>query len=98
MISEATKTQDNYQSTFSALQNNTRDTGKASWLRRLRASAMDRFQVLGFPAVTEEEWKYTNVAPLARTGFSPVTSLAALSEADLKDLSYPESWTSTLVF
>lgn len=98
MISEATKTQDNYQSTFSALQDNTRDIGKASWLRRLRASAMDRFQVLGFPAVTEEEWKYTNVAPLARTGFSPVTTLASVGEAELRDLSYPESRTSNLVF
>jgi Fe-S cluster assembly protein SufD len=38
-------------------------------LHRLRASALDRFTTLGFPTTRLEDWKYTNVAPLAKTPF-----------------------------
>lgn len=30
---------------------------------------MERFESLGFPTHSEEEWKYTNVSPIARTEF-----------------------------
>jgi Fe-S cluster assembly protein SufD len=36
------------------------------WLVDLRASAMARFVELGFPSTRLEEWRYTNVAPIAR--------------------------------
>lgn len=42
-----------------------------AWLERLRANAMDRFEELGFPSVKNEEWKYTNVAPIAGIEFEP---------------------------
>ena len=35
---------------------------------------MESFQELGFPSVKDEEWKYTNVAPIARIDFKPATS------------------------
>ncbi|MFN7942077.1 MAG: Fe-S cluster assembly protein SufD [Thermoanaerobaculia bacterium] len=38
-------------------------------LRRLRASAYARFRELGYPSPREEEWRFTNVAPVARTNF-----------------------------
>jgi Fe-S cluster assembly protein SufD len=63
---------------------------------------MDQFQQLGFPSVKEEEWKYTNVAPISRIDFSPmVTSDGALSSlrADqLGEFTYPEARESRLVF
>ncbi|HEX8118292.1 MAG TPA: Fe-S cluster assembly protein SufD [Pyrinomonadaceae bacterium] len=45
--------------------------GEPSWAGRLREGAFGRFEELGFPTTDEEEWKYTNVAPLARKAFMP---------------------------
>ena len=42
-----------------------------AWLRRLRAEAMGRFSDLGFPTTHHEDWKYTNVGPIARATFDP---------------------------
>ena len=41
----------------------TQDPG---WLVALRADAIARFAELGFPSTKLEEWRYTNVAPLAK--------------------------------
>src|SRR3982751_4539862 len=95
MISEATKIQDTYQSAFSELQ--ARDENQPSWLTRLRAAAMDRFEALGFPAVTDEEWKYTNVAAIARTSFA-VGTKTKTANVGLGGAAYPEADNSRLVF
>src|SRR4051812_38292941 len=39
---------------------------EAKWLRDLRTRALDRFAALGFPTTRHEEWKYTDVRPIAR--------------------------------
>jgi Fe-S cluster assembly protein SufD len=39
------------------------------WLRELRERALARFGELGFPTVRQEEWRFTNVAPIADTAF-----------------------------
>jgi len=39
------------------------------WLRDMRRQAIVRFQARGFPTLKDEEWKYTNVAPILRTSF-----------------------------
>jgi Fe-S cluster assembly protein SufD len=38
-------------------------------VRALRRRAMDRFAALGFPTTQQEEWRFTNVAPIARGTF-----------------------------
>ncbi|MCX7018954.1 MAG: Fe-S cluster assembly protein SufD [bacterium] len=38
-------------------------------IRALRRSALERFCALGFPSAKREEWRFTNVAPLANTPF-----------------------------
>src|SRR5215212_11125051 len=45
--------------------------GEPAWVGRLREGAFGRFEELGFPTTDAEEWKYTNVAPLARKAFRP---------------------------
>ncbi len=35
----------------------------------IRRRALDRFLALGFPTTRNEEWRFTNVAPIARTRF-----------------------------
>ena len=39
--------------------------GEPDRLRKLRRDAFELFTVTGFPAVKSEDWKYTNVAPIA---------------------------------
>ncbi len=41
------------------------------WLQDLRERGATRFAQLGFPTVREEEWRFTNVAPIAATEFRP---------------------------
>ena len=70
-----------------------------SWLDRLRSSAMERFIELGFPSVKDEEWKYTNVAPLTGIDFNfaaPAAAPFTLAETEIAGV--PETRESQLVF
>ena len=76
MVTEIASRQNSYQQAFLALQENQQGE-RVAWLQRLRANAMDRFAELGFPSVKDEEWKYTNVAPIAAIDFKPALSQTA---------------------
>ena len=39
------------------------------WLQELRERAFARFAELGFPTTHDEEWRFTNVSPIARSNF-----------------------------
>jgi Fe-S cluster assembly protein SufD len=41
------------------------------WLRELRKRGLTRFAQVGFPTTRLEEWKATNVSPIAKTDFAP---------------------------
>jgi Fe-S cluster assembly protein SufD len=71
----------------------TRRAGEPSWLRDFRETSFARFQAVGFPTVAEEEWKYTNVASIAKRDFAPVVQLngTALTKEGLGDWSYQEA-------
>ncbi|MGC9158994.1 MAG: Fe-S cluster assembly protein SufD [Terracidiphilus sp.] len=58
-----------------------RDPG---WLRSLREDAQARFVKAGFPTTHDEDWRFTNVAPIAQTPFRLAEpGEAAVSERDL---------------
>jgi Fe-S cluster assembly protein SufD len=40
-----------------------------AWLATRRRAAIARFAELGFPTTRDEDWRYTNLAPLAATAF-----------------------------
>lgn len=46
-----------------------RPPGEPGFLRDLRRRAIARFAALGFPTLKQEEWRLTNVAPVARGRF-----------------------------
>jgi Fe-S cluster assembly protein SufD len=46
-----------------------RGASAPAWLRELRERGASRFAALGFPTVRQEEWRFTNVAPIADTPF-----------------------------
>lgn len=53
--------------------------GAPAWLAPLRSAAIGRFAELGFPTRKREDWKYTNVAPIARAlaAAPPITDAPA---------------------
>jgi Fe-S cluster assembly protein SufD len=62
------ETADTYRPAFAAFQKEL--AGEPAWLRRARTEAFDRFECLGFPTTNDEEWRFTNVAPIARTEYA----------------------------
>jgi Fe-S cluster assembly protein SufD len=58
-----------------------RPRGGSRWLQDLRDHAASRFVELGFPTVRDEEWRFTNVAPIASTEFRPAPAARVTAEA-----------------
>jgi Fe-S cluster assembly protein SufD len=48
-----------------------KDWRHPAWLRTLRQGGIARFAELGFPTLRDEDWRFTNVAPIARLPFKP---------------------------
>ena len=42
-----------------------------SFLHDIRKNALDQFSQLEFPTTRNEEWKYTNIAPIIENDFVP---------------------------
>jgi Fe-S cluster assembly protein SufD len=102
MVSQILKEQSAYSESFRALREQS-GAGSPSWMERLRESAFTSFERLGFPTTHQEEWKYTNVAPIAKAKFETAfehgkESLPALDAAGLQAFTYEEARRSQLVF
>ena len=63
------KEQDRYLADFERFKTHGAVT-ESSWASQLRSAAFSRFATLGFPTVRQEEWKYTNVAPITKIPFA----------------------------
>jgi Fe-S cluster assembly protein SufD len=48
------------------------ELSQPAWLLPLRQAGLARFAELGFPTLHDEDWRFTNLAPLARLPFKPV--------------------------
>lgn len=99
MMSHAVKEESLYSAAFCALKE--KGDGKMpSWVERLRESALARFEQLGFPTTDEEDWKYTNVAPITKGRFEPVIERAGsrLDAGAVESFIYSEARRSCLVF
>jgi Fe-S cluster assembly protein SufD len=53
------------------------EANQPSWLFPLRKAGMARFAEQGFPTLQQEDWRFTNVAPIAGLPFRPVLKAAA---------------------
>ncbi|MGB7768437.1 MAG: Fe-S cluster assembly protein SufD [Verrucomicrobiia bacterium] len=71
-----------------------------AWLLPLRKDGMARFVELGFPTIHDEDWRFTNVAPLARLPFKPMLESAddAAAKATLEKSVFAHLPGSRLVF
>ena len=48
------------------------DAHQPAWVFPLRKAGLARFAELGFPTAHDEDWRFTNVAPIAKLPFRPV--------------------------
>ena len=92
MVTELVKTENSYQTAFRKVCDL---SPTVPWLELVRSSAMDRFEQLGFPSVRDEDWKYTNLAALAKERFVPAN--ADISAHQMAQFSYPETEGAHLV-
>jgi Fe-S cluster assembly protein SufD len=69
------------------------------WLKSIREHAITRFSELGFPTPRDEDWRFTNVAPIARSSFHiPLNGIDQVSAADLTPFQFEGQQISELVF
>lgn len=84
-----------YQSRFEAFEKSLNGEAGAEF-HSLRKKAIARFRELGFPTTRHEEWKFTNIAPIARTPFMPAPKRAGVVKES--DLRHPNLTQNRLVF
>ena len=94
MVTELVKSENSYQTAFRTVREL---SPTVAWLELVRSSAMDRFEQLGFPAVTDEEWKYTSLTSLARESFVPAISAGEIAVGDVARFAFPETAAAHLV-
>ncbi len=64
----------------------------------VRKSAISKFSELGFPTPRNEEWKYTNVAPLLEYKFKLPVGAARVPEEALQDFAFDKLNENLVVF
>jgi Fe-S cluster assembly protein SufD len=71
-----------------------------SWLFPLRKAGIASFAEQGFPTLRDEDWRFTNVAPIAQRSFQPMSDSngAHVSVEDLEQFSFSQLPGSRLVF
>lgn len=71
-------------------------SNEPAWLKMLRENAIDQFNANGFPAIKNENWKYTNVAPFLDKEFE-IAATNEVFDQETFDIS-SETANSRLVF
>ena len=77
-----------YLSQFEAFERTLNGESKSP-LHLLRRDAIDKFHSIGFPTTRDEEWRFTSIAPIATTEFTPVLQFApsGVTKANVERLS-----------
>lgn len=70
-----------------------------TWLLPIRKAGMARFGELGLPTLQDEDWRFTNIAAIAKLPFQPAfDGVDALAVDALKDFAFAKQAGSRLVF
>jgi Fe-S cluster assembly protein SufD len=59
--------------------------GQPKWLVPVRKAGIASFAEQGFPTLKDEDWRFTNIAPIAKLNFQPAGP-AAVNGAETKTL------------
>lgn len=75
----------------------TRQAAVAAWMQQLREDAFQRFAEAGFPTTHDEEWRFTNVVPIARAKFVHATSVPLVTDPPAgPEANLAETWLGKL--
>ena len=89
---------DSYLSDFSKIEQSS-PAHRHSWLDGIRKGAWGRFTELGFPSTRLEDWKHTNVSPIAHVPFRLSEHRSnGLTAADLANYTFGSEECCQLVF
>jgi Fe-S cluster assembly protein SufD len=69
-----------------------------AWLNALRKAGISRFAETGFPTTRDEDWRFTNVAPLEKLPMAPVETAPRRDARLLEGLTFTGFQTNKLVF
>ena len=61
-----------------------------SWLQALRKGGIAHFAELGFPTTQHEEWRFTNVSPIAKTAWKLADGSGKATEKDVLTNLFPD--------
>ena len=62
---------------LAAFEPSIRAAAEPAWLAAMRQTAAAHFVALGFPTLEHEDWRFTNVAPIAQLPFKPAAKAPA---------------------
>jgi Fe-S cluster assembly protein SufD len=69
------------------------------WLRAFRDAGAAKFAALNFPTRKDEDWRFTNIAPLVRASFEPVIARPGdVDSASIEPFSIADATWAELVF
>ncbi|HVT88461.1 MAG TPA: Fe-S cluster assembly protein SufD [Tepidisphaeraceae bacterium] len=71
---------------------------KPAWMQDLCRRGLERFKQVGYPSNKLEEWRQTNVAPIAKTNFIAAQPNPDVSERDIRPFSFRDEASVELVF
>ena len=73
---------------------------RPAWIYPLRKAGIARFAELGFPTLQQEDWRFTNVAPIAKLPFKPVLQVSrdGLTPEGIAAFTFGKLAASRLVF
>ncbi len=97
MIKAVEQKTDWYQAEFREFEKNLNGES-ASSIHAIRKEALSRFVELGFPTTQNEEWKYTNIAPIARINFSAIHQADNITNKQIEAFSLGKLKCNRLVF
>jgi Fe-S cluster assembly protein SufD len=76
----------------------TRANNYPAWLINLCEKAGERYEKLDFPTTRDEEWKYTNIAPVLKAPYRQSADRAGFTREMIAPFTFEESRRSQLVF
>ena len=93
----AMKEADQYLETFERFEAQAK---QPAWVFPLRKAGIARFAELGFPTLQQEDWRFTNVAPIAKLPFKPVFQVSrdGLTREAIAGFTFGRLAASRLVF
>ena len=60
-----------------------------AWVKERRDAAAKRFADVGFPTTRQEDWRFTNIAPIAEAQFAPAAGSFAQAASLVQSVAFP---------